>query len=115
MAFGKQSVEQCRRDFPALSRTLDGRPLAYLDGPAGTQVPRQVIEAVAAYYQTCNANTHGAFVTSRESDEMILASPSWITRRTAVRGWTCASRASWYGRWRCAAKASSTWATCDAR
>jgi cysteine desulfurase family protein (TIGR01976 family) len=87
MAFGKESVESCRADFPALERTLNGRALAYLDGPAGTQVPRRVIDAVAAYYRTCNANTHGAFVTSRESDEMIrsareaaaifLGAPSW--------------------------------------
>ncbi len=87
MAFGKAECERCRRDFPSLSRTLDGRPLAYLDGPAGSQVPEKVIEAVAAYYRTCNANTHGAFVTSRESDEVVrgareaaaafLGAPSW--------------------------------------
>ena len=68
MAFTSSSSEQCRSDFPALARTLGGVPLAYLDGPAGTQVPRRVIDAVSAYYGTCNANTHGAFVTSEESD-----------------------------------------------
>jgi cysteine desulfurase family protein (TIGR01976 family) len=87
MAFGKQSVEQCRRDFPALSRTLDGRELTYLDGPAGTQVPRQVIDAVAAYYRTCNANTHGAFVTSRESDEMILAAREAVAAFLGASSW----------------------------
>ena len=68
MAFTPSSSERCRSDFPALARTLGGVPLAYLDGPAGTQVPRRVIDAVSAYYGTCNANTHGAFVTSEESD-----------------------------------------------
>jgi cysteine desulfurase family protein (TIGR01976 family) len=66
-------LSDCRGDFPALARTVDGRPLVFLDGPAGTQVPRAVIDAIAAYYATCNANTHGQFVTSRESDELIEA------------------------------------------
>jgi cysteine desulfurase family protein (TIGR01976 family) len=87
MAFGPSECERCRRDFPALGREIKGRPLAYLDGPAGTQVPQAVIDAVAGYYRTCNANTHGAFITSRESDELIhgareaaaafLGAPSW--------------------------------------
>jgi cysteine desulfurase family protein (TIGR01976 family) len=87
MGFGRSECERCRRDFPALGREVNGHPLAYLDGPAGTQVPQQVIEAVAHYYRTCNANTHGAFMTSRESDEVIhrareavaafLGAPSW--------------------------------------
>jgi cysteine desulfurase family protein (TIGR01976 family) len=87
MAFGAGECDRCRADFPALGRQVGGQPLAYLDGPAGTQVPRQVIDAVSAYYRSCNANTHGAFVTSRESDEMIrqareavaafLGAPSW--------------------------------------
>ncbi len=87
MLFSENQVERCRLDFPALARTANGVPLAYLDGPAGSQVPERVIAAVAAYYRTCNANTHGAFVTSRESDEMLqsaraavaafLGAPSW--------------------------------------
>lgn len=67
------NVDRCRSDFPALSRSIDGQSLAFLDGPAGTQVPRQVIEAISDYYRRSNANTHGAFLTSRETDEMILA------------------------------------------
>jgi cysteine desulfurase family protein (TIGR01976 family) len=87
MTFGKAECDRCRRDFPALEREVNGCPLAFLDGPAGTQVPQSVIDAVAGYYHTCNANTHGAFVTSRESDETIrsareavaafLGAPSW--------------------------------------
>jgi cysteine desulfurase family protein (TIGR01976 family) len=66
-------LARCRGDFPALARSVNGRPLVFLDGPAGTQVPQTVIDAVAGYYATCNANTHGQFVTSRESDALIEA------------------------------------------
>jgi cysteine desulfurase family protein (TIGR01976 family) len=64
-------VERCRRDFPSLSRTVNDLPVAFLDGPAGTQVPRQVIDAISRYYERSNANTHGEFVTSRETDAMM--------------------------------------------
>jgi len=60
-----------RSDFPSLKRTHNGLPLAYLDGPAGTQVPQAVIDTVSRYYTTSNANTHGFFVTTRETDEII--------------------------------------------
>lgn len=73
MRFTETAARAAREHFPALRRTLDGRPLAFLDGPAGTQVPEGVIDAVAGYYRTSNANTHGRFVTSRESDETMLA------------------------------------------
>ncbi|PYQ46444.1 MAG: cysteine desulfurase-like protein [Acidobacteria bacterium] len=73
--FGESGARRCRADFPSLARRHDdkGLPLAFLDGPAGTQVPSAVIEAIAGYYRTCNANTHGQFVTSRESDALIAA------------------------------------------
>ncbi|MFZ4561043.1 MAG: cysteine desulfurase-like protein [Saprospiraceae bacterium] len=57
-----------RSKFPALSRTENGKPLIYMDGPAGVQVPQSVIDAVSGYYSRSNANTHGAFLTSRETD-----------------------------------------------
>ena len=59
-----------RARFPALSRAQDGRPVVYLDGPGGTQVPQSVIDAVSDYYRTMNANEGGSFVTSRLSDQM---------------------------------------------
>jgi cysteine desulfurase family protein (TIGR01976 family) len=71
--FGESEARRCREDFPSLGRRHGDRPLAYLDGPAGTQVPTPVIEAIAGYYRTSNANTHGQFVTSRESDAMIAS------------------------------------------
>ncbi|MBI2238095.1 MAG: cysteine desulfurase-like protein [Actinobacteria bacterium] len=60
-----------RARFPALSRTVHGRPCAFLDAPGGTQVPDTVIEAIAGYLRTSNANVHGAFVTSAETDRLI--------------------------------------------
>jgi cysteine desulfurase family protein (TIGR01976 family) len=60
-----------RRRFPALAREHDGRPMAFFDGPGGTQVPESVIEAVAGYYRTSNANAGGAFPTSERSDAIL--------------------------------------------
>ena len=91
MNFDDSSCARCREDFPALGRTLDGRPLAYLDGPAGTQVPRPVIDAIAAYYGTCNANTHGQFVTANESDAMLLAARETVAALLGAPSWRCIS------------------------
>ncbi|MGZ6268468.1 MAG: cysteine desulfurase-like protein [Candidatus Limnocylindrales bacterium] len=60
-----------RSQFPALSRQHDGRPYSYLDGPGGTQVPRQAIDAMAGYLERSNANHDGAFPTSEESDALL--------------------------------------------
>jgi len=73
MPFTAAECEKCRLDFPALGRAVDGHPLAFLDGPAGTQVPEAVIAAIAGYYRTSNANTHGEFPTSRDSDRLMEA------------------------------------------
>jgi cysteine desulfurase family protein (TIGR01976 family) len=63
-----------RSQFPSLAQTgSDGQPFAYFDGPAGTQVPAAVIEAMAEYYRRANANTHGAFETSRRSQAVVDA------------------------------------------
>lgn len=69
--FGDTGARRCRADFPSLARRHRDHPLAYLDGPAGTQVPSAVIEAIAGYYRSSNANTHGQFVTSQETDALI--------------------------------------------
>jgi cysteine desulfurase family protein (TIGR01976 family) len=60
-----------RAHFPALERTLDGRPIAYLDGPGGTQVPRACIDAMTAYLEGSNANHGGAFLASVETDALL--------------------------------------------
>ena len=65
-------IQQIRSHFPALGRRHNGYPAAYFDGPGGTQVPRQVANAVAEYLIHHNANTHWAYPTSRETDEAIV-------------------------------------------
>jgi cysteine desulfurase family protein (TIGR01976 family) len=64
-------VPDLRRQFPALSRTHRGQPVAYFDGPAGTQVPRSVITAVSDYLAQHNANCGAPFATSRETDDIL--------------------------------------------
>src|SRR6266508_6973052 len=61
----------CRQQFPALRRVSNGRPVVYFDGPAGSQVPQRVIDAIADYLTNHNANHGGAFATSRESDAIV--------------------------------------------
>lgn len=51
-------VERLRRDFPALTQTVNGAPLVYLDNAATTQKPRVVIDAISAYYARDNSNVH---------------------------------------------------------
>ena len=67
------STDQIRAHFPALIRTHNGFPVAYFDGPGGTQVPRQVVEAMVDYLYHHNANTHWAYPTSAETDAAIDA------------------------------------------
>ena len=64
-------IAALRDHFPALSRTLSGRTVAYLDGPGGTQVTRECIAAMTAYLERSNANHGGAFVASVETDAML--------------------------------------------
>jgi cysteine desulfurase family protein (TIGR01976 family) len=66
-------VDSLRRQFPALNQKRDGVPPVFLDGPGGTQVPQRVIDAMVHYLTTCNANHGGVFVTSRESDRIVLS------------------------------------------
>src|SRR5271157_5823053 len=60
-----------RAQFPSLQTQVNGQPAAFLDGPAGTQVPTQVMHAIQNYLMSANANTGGAFLTSRRNDEII--------------------------------------------
>ena len=63
-----------RKHFPALARQHNGHPVAYFDGPGGTQVPRTVVEAMSDYLYHHNANTHWAYPTSEETDAIIESS-----------------------------------------
>jgi cysteine desulfurase family protein (TIGR01976 family) len=60
-----------RAEFPALALQLWGQPVAFFDNPAGTQVPRRVIDAISGYLIEANANSHGDFLTSQRTDRVI--------------------------------------------
>jgi len=60
-----------RNQFPSLQRKHRDQPMVFLDGPAGTQVPQSVIDSIAHYYKNSNANSHGAFITTNETDQVI--------------------------------------------
>lgn len=61
-----------RSQFPSLSQTVSGQPVIFFDGPGGTQVPQRVIDAISDYLKRNNANTGGAYATSRYTDAMIV-------------------------------------------
>jgi cysteine desulfurase family protein (TIGR01976 family) len=64
-------LSSIRAQFPSLSQTVNGHPAAFLDGPGGTQVPQRVIDAISNYLRRDNANTGGAYATSRHTDAML--------------------------------------------
>tara|TARA_A100001037_G_scaffold293886_1_gene311010 strand:+ start:34 stop:1278 length:1245 start_codon:yes stop_codon:yes gene_type:complete len=71
MNFTADDMGSIRSRFPALARQVGGRPAAFLDGAAGSQVPQTVIDAIGDYLAHRNANHCGEFATSRESDAML--------------------------------------------
>ncbi|HVH84267.1 MAG TPA: cysteine desulfurase-like protein [Steroidobacteraceae bacterium] len=74
-------VDEIRSHFPALERTYNGFPVAYFDGPGGTQVPRAVAAAMTDYLLNHNANTHWDFPSSHETDLALGAA------RAALADW----------------------------
>lgn len=68
----KFDLDYVREQFPALSKTVNGYPAAFLDGPGGTQVPRCVVEEINEYLYYYNANAGGIFKTSVQSDASYL-------------------------------------------
>ena len=66
-------LEQIRARFPALERVHEDLPVAYFDGPGGTQVPKSVVDAVRDYLLHHNANTDWAYPTSIETDALIAS------------------------------------------
>src|SRR5215208_7158716 len=64
-------VQAVRDQFPALGRVYNGRGVVYFDGPGGSQVARQAIEAITGYMERGGANLHGVFPTSTETEEML--------------------------------------------
>lgn len=69
-------IKWVRSQFPSLSQTVNGHPAAFLDGPGGTQVPQSVIDAISDYLRRDNANTGGAYATSRHTDSTIAGARS---------------------------------------
>jgi len=64
-------VARVRRDFPILERTVEGKPLVYLDSAATSQKPNQVIDAEADFYRQHNANAHrGIYLLAEETTEL---------------------------------------------
>ena len=64
-------VAWVRAQFPSLAQNVNGQPAVFLDGPGGTQVPQRVIDAISDYLKRNNANTGGAYATSRNTEAMI--------------------------------------------
>jgi len=64
-------LTRIRSQFPSLHQTVNGQPAVFFDGPGGTQVPQRVIDAIDSYLRSDNANTGGAYATSRRTDAMI--------------------------------------------
>jgi cysteine desulfurase family protein (TIGR01976 family) len=73
MMNGSFDISVIRAQYPAFERRLDGQPVVFFDGPAGSQVPQRVIDASSRALGYVNANTHGEFVTAYESDAMLAA------------------------------------------
>lgn len=64
------NLAQIREDFPILSRSMNGKPLVFLDSAASSQKPRQVIDAISHYYENSHANVHrGVYQLSQEATE----------------------------------------------
>jgi cysteine desulfurase family protein (TIGR01976 family) len=84
MAEFKFNVDHVREQFPCLAKTVNGFPAVFLDGPGGTQTPRRVVDKIADYLFFHNANSHGAYQTSRESDELY-----WNAKKTCADFLNC--------------------------
>ena len=75
-----------RSQFPSLKRIVNGRPIVHFDGPAGTQVPQSVIDAMVRVYSHSNANSHGQFVTAHETDQLINHCRSQVAELLGAEG-----------------------------
>ena len=65
------NVEAIRKDFPILSRKVNGKPLVYFDNAATSQTPQQVIDVIVDYYSNYNANIHrGVHTLSQEATDL---------------------------------------------
>ena len=73
-------VNKIRKDFPILSKTINGKPLIYFDNGATTQKPKAVIDAIVKYYSEQNANIHrGVHTLSREATILFEAARNMVS------------------------------------
>ncbi len=86
MPQSKLDTLSIRKQFPSLQRKHEGLPMVFVDGPAGTQVPQKVIDSIVHYYSNSNANTHGAFQTTRETDQVIAGMRSSMASFLGAEG-----------------------------
>lgn len=75
-----------RNQFPSLQRIVNDQTCVFLDGPAGTQVPNHVIDSISNYYKNSNANSHGAFITTNETDAVIDSTRSLMADFLGAEG-----------------------------
>ncbi len=85
------NIEEIRKQFPALKRKVKGEPLIFMDGPGGTQVPDRVIRGISNYYKRSNANAHGAFTTTKETDQKLDMMRSHLATMLNAESKSCIS------------------------
>ena len=86
------NIEKVRSNFPSLSlKDKNGNQVIYLDGPGGTQVPSNVIDAISNYYKKYNSNTHGEFKSSKETDEIMDSMREKISQFLGAKNKGCIS------------------------
>ncbi len=84
--FDEETCYRSRADFPSLARSVNGHPVAFLDGPGGTQAPKPVLDAIVDCYRNRNVNTHGNFAPSAELDERMLEARCAVADLLEPRG-----------------------------
>ena len=79
-------VAKIRADFPILSRTVNGKPVVYLDNAAASQKPRQVIDAMSAVFEEYNANIHrGVYEFSEQTTAAFEGARAKVARFIGAR------------------------------
>ena len=86
------NLDKLRSNFPSLSlKDENENQIIYLDGPGGTQVPSSVIDAISNYYRQSNSNTHGEFITSKETDSIMDSMRKKVAQFLGAKSKECIS------------------------
>ncbi len=78
--------QKVRTQFPSLARIHNDQAFTFLDGPAGTQVPNYVIDAISDYYKTSNSNAHGHFALTQETDVIVESTRAKVAAFLGAEG-----------------------------